>query len=92
MKSGEKYVVIKGGKFRNSEQRMKVGEIWDLVYSEAFECHELRKLNQRGGCIMLLNGIPCVRSGLASGHLALLDTNDPRHIEHDALRYRVRAR
>lgn len=92
MEIGTKFEVVKGGKIApfgdGQGEQFKTGEIWDLVKS-GFGSPCLRKLNNRGGSIRLLNGRHFACCGVDIGKLRILDANDPKFVAHDELIKRV---
>jgi hypothetical protein len=92
MEIGTKFEVIKGGQIDVcGPVRLKIGEIWDLVSSEV--CGpEFRKLNQRGGCTLILNGRRVAGTALAAGKVRVMDPGEPKSLAHDELRKRTGAR
>jgi hypothetical protein len=93
MKVNAKFEVIKGGVLHVDGYpiRLKVGEIWDIVQSDIMG-PQFRKLNQRGGCVCILNGNFVALAGLDAGKLKELSPDDPKAIAHDELRKRTNAR
>ena len=91
MEIGTKFEVIKGGIVHvYGPIRFKVGEIWDIVDSEAMG-PEFRKLTQRGGSTRILNGLTVARVGMAEGKLREMEPTEPKAIAHDELRKRTGA-